>query len=235
MDSRPDGLLLPGFMLDKRLWRQVLPDLNTLWHVHHAEISHEASVDQIAQSVLASAPEKFVLCGFSLGGIVAQTIAVLAPQRVQGLVLINTTSGPATDAEIKRYQGQITLAKPNPFKGLTRRSLQTSLSPINKDNDALLQEMQSMALRQGKDALINGLEALKTRPYVNLQQISCPTCVITAEDDTLFSMKSSQEIVQRIPDAELHVIPNSGHMTPLEQPTLLANAIKQWCITHTFR
>lgn len=228
MSRKPHCVLLPGFMLDERLWQYVSSDLSTVLQLHYGEISHDASVDRIAKRVLQAAPDQFILCGFSLGGIVAQAIASMSPERLQGLVLINTIAGMASETEAKQYQGQITLAKNSSFKGLTRRALQSALSPSHHDNNALLLLMQSMALKQGKTALLNGLEALKTRQYVALQHIKCPTCVITSDNDALFSAATSQKMANNIPGAEFHLIPDSGHMTPLEQPLLLTNIVMQW-------
>ena len=49
--------------------------------------------------VLAAAPERFVLCGYSMGGRIAQHVALAAPERVERLVLVATTAGIADDGE----------------------------------------------------------------------------------------------------------------------------------------
>jgi pimeloyl-ACP methyl ester carboxylesterase len=53
----------------------------------------------MADAVLRQAPERFVLFGFSMGGFVAQAIALKAPERVLGLGLLNTSSRPQTERE----------------------------------------------------------------------------------------------------------------------------------------
>lgn len=228
MKEKPHFVLLPGFMLDDRLWQSVLPILSEMGQIHHFTISDETTIEALAKKVLAQAPEKFVLFGFSMGGMVAQQMATIAPYRLQGLVLINTTSRSPTESEIKRYQGQITLATQLPFKGLTKRAIQSALAPQHQHEEDLVACIQTMAVVQGKKTLLNQLEAMKNRQAIDLAKIDCPTCVISSDNDQLFPSEISAEMARCIKNADYYQIPDSGHMTPLEQPTILAHTIRQW-------
>jgi len=77
-----DIVLLPGFMCDNDLWRDMVPELSTLGQLHYGNVFHDDTLEGMAQRVLAEAPARFVLVGFSMGGFVARVLALMAPQRV---------------------------------------------------------------------------------------------------------------------------------------------------------
>src|SRR4051795_532646 len=95
-------VLLHGFAGTRRAWDPVVerldrerytplaPDLRGHGDARDARpVSFEACV----ADVLAAAPERFVLCGYSMGGRIAQHVALAAPERVERLVLVATTAG----------------------------------------------------------------------------------------------------------------------------------------------
>ena len=109
MEAMPTTVvLLHGFAGTRRAWDPVVerldrerytplaPDLRGHGAARDARpVSFEACV----ADVLAAAPERFVLCGYSMGGRIAQHVALAAPERVERLVLVATTAGIADDAE----------------------------------------------------------------------------------------------------------------------------------------
>ena len=101
-------VLLHGFAGTRRAWDPVVerldrerytplaPDLRGHGDARDARpVTFEACV----ADVLAAAPERFVLCGYSMGGRIAQHVALAAPERVERLVLVATTAGIADEAE----------------------------------------------------------------------------------------------------------------------------------------
>src|SRR5258708_1488577 len=95
-------VLLHGFGGTHRAWDPVLPELD---HERYNPLVPDLrghgtkagvrpiSFDGCVADVLAAAPDEFVLCGYSLGGRVAQPVALAAPGRVSRLVLISTSGG----------------------------------------------------------------------------------------------------------------------------------------------
>ncbi len=82
--SRPPTplLLIPGTWLDGRLFAAQGQALSGECAVHVADISRSDSIEELAVDVLADAPPRFALVGFSMGGIVAMEIHRRAPERV---------------------------------------------------------------------------------------------------------------------------------------------------------
>jgi len=82
-------VLLPGFMCDEDLWTDMIPDLAALGRIHFGNVFEDTSLEGMARRVLALAPERFVLVGFSMGGgEVARYVARHGRDRVAKAVLI---------------------------------------------------------------------------------------------------------------------------------------------------
>ena len=73
-------VLLPGFMCDAELWRDMVPDLETLGLLHYGNVYRDDTLEGMARRVLAEAPGRFVLVGFSMGGFVARVLTLMAPE-----------------------------------------------------------------------------------------------------------------------------------------------------------
>src|SRR3954463_6457880 len=109
LEAMPETLvLLHGFGGTHRAWDPVLPELDPerynpivpdlRGHGTKGGV-RPVSFDGCVADVLAAAPERFVLCGYSMGGRIAQHVALAAPERVERLVLVATTAGLADEAE----------------------------------------------------------------------------------------------------------------------------------------
>jgi pimeloyl-ACP methyl ester carboxylesterase len=223
----PELLFLPGFMLTEALWDDMRDGLAELGHCHFGDLSHDGSIVAMAARVLENAPPRFVLFGFSMGGFVAQQIMRQAPERVLALGLINTSSRPQTPLEMAQHLAQIELARKIPFKGLTSRALAASVHPSRRGDTALLGRLQAMALKNGKEVFLRQMGALRGDDPAGLEQIHCPTLIVTSSDDALRSMAESEDMAQRIAGSRMAIIPDCGHMTPLEKPNELLAEIRQ--------
>jgi pimeloyl-ACP methyl ester carboxylesterase len=223
-----DLLLLPGFMLTEALWDDMRDGLSRLGRCHFGDLSRDDSIASMAARVLETAPPRFVLFGFSMGGFVAQQIMRQAPERVIALALLNTSSRPQTPQEVARHLAQIELARNIPYKGLTSRALASSVHPSRRDDTVLRGRLQAMALKNGKEVFLRQMGALRSDQPAGLERIRCPTLIVSSSDDALRSIAESEYMAQRIPGARMVVVPDCGHMTPLEKPEALLAVIAQW-------
>ncbi len=225
-------LLVPGFMADETLWRDLEAPLARFAPIHYADLRHDDSIEAMARRALESAPPSFLLVGFSMGGYVARDIARLAPERVRALVLIATSTRPDTPA-MRQRKGAIGNAAPSiAFSGLSRTAVATSLHPKDRDNEALIERVRGMGTRLGGEVFRR--QSMLERPgdLHRLHEIRCPTLVVAASDDQLRSMEEARELQAGIPGAVLDVIEDSGHMIPIEAPQRLAETIVPWLARH---
>jgi|SRR5450830_171448 len=223
-----DLVFLPGFMLNQALWDDMRTDLAALGNLHFGDLGQDDSLSAMADRVLSTAPDKFVLFGFSMGGFVAQTIALKAPERVLGLGLLNTSSRAQSERESAGTLAQIALAQNTPFKGLTSRALASSLHPDRAGDQVLLQRLQAMALQNGKEVFLRQLSTLRDGSYADLHRIACPTLIVASDADRLRTVEESEEMAQRIPAARFEIVRHCGHMTPMEKPQELFRIISDW-------
>ena len=221
-------VLLPGFMLNEHLWDDMRDDLATLGELSFGDIGQDIGIQAMADAVLRQAPERFVLLGFSMGGFVAQAVALKAPERVQALALLNTSSRPQTERESLGTRAQIELAQRTPFKGLTSRALASSLHPALSTDRVLLDRLQAMALANGKEVFLRQLQTLRDSNAEDLQQLRCPVLIVASDQDKLRSVEESEEMAQQIAQARLEIVRDCGHMTPMEKPRELFTLISDW-------
>jgi len=227
-------VLLPGMMCDAGLWQRMLPRLEETGPLTFGDLSQGSSIAGMASAVLETSPERFTLVGFSMGGFVAREIVRQAPHRVQGLILIATSSAADSTRQMafKTSVAEALQRASGPFRGLGHKAIQLSLSQQHETDPQLIQQILDMSLRMGRDAYIRQLRMVRSSDSHLLGEISCPTLVIAAAEDRMRSLTESQTLCEAIPDAQLCVIEDSGHMLPLEQPVLLAARLREWIENH---
>ncbi|MDB5489476.1 MAG: alpha/beta hydrolase, partial [Reyranella sp.] len=91
-------------MCDADLWTNMVPDLEVLGTPHFGNVYEDDSLEGMARRVLAEAPERFVLVGFSMGGFVARVLALMAPERVSGVAFVASSARGYSDEERARRQ-----------------------------------------------------------------------------------------------------------------------------------
>ena len=206
-------------------------ELAALGPCQFADLGQDASLEAIARRLLDAAPATFVLIGFSMGGYVAREAVRQAPHRVAGLALMNTSARPVLAKIAERNRGLIQVTKERGFRGLSRKALQKALYPDLRQDDDLLREIQEMALRMGQGAFLRQLALERQDGRPSLKDIECPTLVVWSRQDELRSLDEAQELNHGIPHARLEIIENCGHMTPLEQPGVLSQILRDWLET----
>lgn len=215
-------------MLTHRMCDDVVPGLSQLGQVQHGSIAGASTVAELVDQVLRDAPQQFVLFGFSMGGFVAQEVALRAPDRVQALVLLNTSSRAQTPERRAMLRQQMTMAEKLPFKGLTSQALASAVHPDRATDQSLRERLQAMALDNGKEVFLRQLATLREGSLAELHRITCPVLIVASAQDQLRSLAESEEMAARMPHAQLTVMQDCGHMTPMEKPAELLAVITEW-------
>jgi pimeloyl-ACP methyl ester carboxylesterase len=223
-------LLLPGLLLDERLYAAQLEALAAAAAPQVMDLTRDDSIASMATRVLAAAPERFALCGLSMGGYVAFEIMRRAPERVVRLALLDTQARPDSDEARARRHDLMALAERGDFAGATARLLPLFVHPDRRADPALAGTIAAMADAVGGDAFLRQqraiLHRIDSRP--GLAQIACPTLVLTGRQDLLTPVEVHLEIAAAIPAATLVVLPRCGHLSPLEQPAMVSAQLAAW-------
>jgi len=225
-----DILLIPGFMLDVDMWRDVLPALAPFGDVHHADLSQDSTIQDMAHRALLSAPPVFVAVGFSLGGYVAREILRQAPHRVIGMVLIATSARGDNDVQSRRKAAIALQSGTTPFRKLSGSAVASSLHPANADRPDLISRVQEMGMRLGAEVFRRQSLLKRHDETSQLSAVRCPTLVIAGVGDSLRPGEETFELHLGIPGSKYAVIQSTGHMVPIEAPEQLGSVISTWLV-----
>jgi len=228
-------VLIPGFMADATLWDDLLPDLQSLGPVTHADLSQATTISEMAAHVLAASPAQFALIGFSMGGYVAREIARRAPERVQALVLVATSARADTPEQKQRKAFAISRVNPDRFTGLSRNAVLSSLHPDRASDAAMVERVRAMSERVGGAVFVRHAAPEREGDLDQLAAIQCPTLVVAADRDALRSQAEAHELQEGIRGATLTLIEGSGHMIPMEKPAALAAIVVPWLRDHSIK
>ncbi|MGO4722951.1 MULTISPECIES: alpha/beta fold hydrolase [unclassified Inquilinus] len=223
-------VFVPGLLCDADLWAAQLAIVSADRPVVVANIAGADTVAALARAVLADAPQRFALAGLSMGGYVALEIMRQAPERVAGLALLDTSARPDSEEQTRRRRALLALARTGRFKGVTPRLLPTLLHPDRLADPILTGRVMAMAGRIGRDAFLRQQTAILGRPdsRPDLMRIDCPTLVACGRQDALTPLPLSEEMAGLIPGAELVVVEDSGHLSPMERPDAVNAALASW-------
>lgn len=228
---RPPLLLFPGLLCDARLWRDQVAALSSSVHCVVADCTQDDTLDGMAQRSLSAMPERFAVAGLSMGGYAALALMRLAPQRVTGLCLMDTSARPDTPEQARRRRGLMALvARGNQFKGVTPRLLPLLLHPDRLGDAAMCNEVTAMADRVGQAAYLRQQAAIVARPdsRPDLERVAVPTLVAVGAGDQLTPPELAAEIAGLTPGASLRVVEGAGHLPPMERPTETTELMREW-------
>jgi len=222
-------LLLPGTVCDERLFAPMLEHLPGV-DARVADMAGAGMTPDLARRILADAPERFALVGFSLGGIVALEMIAQAPDRVMGLALIDSTGrpDPAANAQVRR--NAVAKARAGGMAQYITGSWANLVSPANHGDGTLQALIVAMAERAGVDVLASQSEVaihrLDSRP--RLAAIHVPTLVLAGADERICPLEAQSELASGISGARYFTIPKAGHFAPLENPAAVARHVRDW-------
>lgn len=223
-------LLVPGLICTAEVWGAVLPALWSRGPVTIANHTVGASMTEIARSILDAAPPRFALGGVSMGGYIAFEIWRLAPERVRGLALADTSARADTPDVTQRRRDGMALARQGKFSQVVAAPFPVLVHPDHVADPGLFATHTRMGLAIGAQTYLQQQEAIIARPdsRPDLPRITVPTVVLVGDSDALTPPELSQEMAAGIPDATLVTIPRAGHMALIEQPEAVAAALLGW-------
>ena len=226
--ERQPLVLIPGLSCDARLWQAQVEGLDDVARAMVGDTLSDASIAAMAQRILADAPERFALAGFSMGGYVAMEISRRAPERVARLALLDTTGDIDTPEMARVRRAAVTTAQSRGYEAVLRGSLNRLVHPETANE--IGEEVVAMALGVGLETYIDQQNAIVGRADSRgeLASLDVPALVLVGAQDRLTPPRYSQELAEIIPGARYAEIQRAGHMTPMEQPEAVNQALREW-------
>lgn len=230
MNGRPVLWLLPGLLCDDHVWRRQAEAFSASHDVRIAGFRGFSSITEMARSVLEQSDDRFALAGHSMGGRVALEVVRLAPHRVTRLMLLDTGYKPRAPGEEEKRMALVDLARHEGMAALAAVWLPPMVHPDRVNDSALMDPLVQMVCRADPDIFEGQQRALLGRPDAGqgLAGIRCPTSLLCGSDDGWSPLAQHREIQARIAGSELTVIEGSGHMTTVERPEAVTEAMRRW-------
>lgn len=227
----PQLILLPGLACDARMWQHQLALLPDHWRPHVTDVhARETSIQAMAAALLAEHPGELVLCGASMGGILAMEAARQAPGRIRGLALLGTNARPETADVRQLREAAIALFEQGRVLEVLRLNVPLAFHASRLNDTALTQAYLDLVMAAGATQLVRQNRAIIGRPdaRLHLPAVTCPVLVMCGDSDQLTPPECSREIAALVPHARLEMVADCGHMLTMERPEAVNAALLRW-------
>jgi pimeloyl-ACP methyl ester carboxylesterase len=236
MADLPTLIMLPGLLCDKTVFTHQSAGLADIADVRIPVMFGFDTLADMAKAVLETAPPRFALLGFSMGGRAALEVMRLAPERVSHLILMDTGAHPAKPGEMADRQWLIDLAHTEGMSAVAAKWLPGMMHPDRQGDSPLLPPLTEMVCRATPAAYERQLRALMGRPDARpvLPTIACPTLAICGRQDMWSTVEQHTAIAAAIPGADLAIIEDAGHFASMDQPAEFTRVVRDWLLAHGF-
>ncbi len=170
--------------------------------------------------------EKVSFCGLSLGGMVGQWLGINAPDRIEKLVLSNTTSY-FPDKEM--WRERLEMAANQGIPAIAEASVGRWFTPgyrARPDTKSMLDFVRGFINETTREGYVECSRAIRDMDFRDeLPRIGVPTMVINGEKDPATLPAFGELLAARIPNAKLAVIPDAAHLSNMEQPEVYTETL----------
>ncbi|MCR9155929.1 MAG: alpha/beta hydrolase [Rhodobacteraceae bacterium] len=203
---------LPGFGLNAHLWA---PDTITEF------------ATWVLDQLRAQGVERFHLLGHSMGGMIAQEMVALSPDRVERLVLYGTGATGVLPGRFEPIHISKSRAQTDGPRKTARRIAATWF--LDREAATGFEGCAAIAERSSLQAIEAGLNAMEGwNGESNLVAIKAPTLVIWGDHDRTYPWHQTEQLWSAIDDTSLAVIPNCAHAAHLEKPYIFNRILRDF-------
>ncbi len=244
-EQRGEGLpvvLVHGFPLDSRMWanqlalsagyRAIAPDLRGFGRSPSNEpFTIESLADDVHALLAKIDALPCALAGFSMGGYVALAFAKKYPTDLRGLVLVDTRAGGDTAEGKVGREKSVQLVRQSGATAIADQMLPKLLVPEDQRRGPQVTHVVRQMIEACPPLTIeHALIAMRDREdyTTSLPSIAVPTLIVVGEKDAITPPEMSRAMHEAIPRSRLAVIPDAGHMSPLENPDEVNRALQEF-------
>jgi pimeloyl-ACP methyl ester carboxylesterase len=208
---------LHALPFDGRMWA---PQLEAFaGHETHAPTLYGlgSSFDEWALGVLQTVPGRFVAVGASMGGYTACAIARLAPERLEGLVLVGSRADADPPERAPLREEWIRIVREQGGEGLWNVQAKDFFAPGMADDS--FEHAHRMAVEQDPEDLVRAITAIRDRPdSTEAVTGGLPLLVVAGDADPLIPPDVGQLLAERSPNGRAEILEGCGHIPNLERP-----------------
>lgn len=229
MTERIPLLLLPGLLNDAELWSAQSAALSDIADCMVGDQTRGETMQAVVEDVLAQAPQRFALAGFSLGGFVAQQILRVAPERVLRLALIDTSiHADSPERAAQRQSQRASVRLPGAFHGFGDKLMRSYIDASRLDDYVLVQRVRDMTARLGAEVFLRQSALDRIDGHDVLASYRDPLLILCGANDRITPLAISEEMHALAPGSTLVVLPDCGHLAPMEKPEEVSAAMREW-------
>lgn len=233
-------VLVHSLALDASVWDHVLPHiqgeaevlrLDCRGHGRSARppgpFTVERFADDVADLLSQIGWESVILAGCSMGGCVAQAFAARHPAHVQALLLIDTTAWYGANAPTE-WRARAAKARSEGLASMAEfQSTRWFGDRFRAEHPKRVQHAMDVFVANDIDSYAATCAMLgdsDLRPF--LGSFRFPVSVIVGEEDYATPVETARDLAESIANASLTILPSARHLTPIERPDAIAEAIR---------
>jgi len=234
-----------GFLYDWRMWQEPMgmlaPEHRVVaWDSRGhggsglpvGDWTMEDQADDYIRVMDALGIDQAVVVGLSMGGMAALRLALRHPQRLRGLVLIDTSAGGETLVRRTRYRMLSLLARTFGIRPWLLKEASKVMygATFRRHHPERVREWTAPMARFDPKVIARTLRPIVKRGSVvsRLPTITAPALVIVGDEDQTTPPRESEVIAERLPSARLVTLGATGHMSALERPEQTAALIREF-------
>jgi 3-oxoadipate enol-lactonase len=239
-DDRPALMFANSLGSDLRIWDELAERLSGQFKIirydHRGHGLSDAppppySTDDLAGDVAALLDHletrQAVLCGVSVGGLIAQAAAVKYPERVRALVLSDTG---ARIGSVESWQQRIEIIQTDGVASIEKMTMERWFSfGFRERRPADVRGYANMLRQTSTDGYVGTCSALRDGDLRDaVKNIRCPTLVLCGAEDIATPPELSRDLTGLIPGAKFSLIEEAAHLPCVEQPAAMAERMLEF-------
>lgn len=248
-------VLIHGFPFDHTMWSEqinslaatckvIAPDLRGFGSSSLGDSAEIDSTEGVAMEAYAEdleeilegsqVTEPVILCGFSMGGYILWQFVQRFPERVKAIVLCDTRAVADSAQAAAGREQMATKVLSEGVEPLVQGMLPKLLAAKTQaERPELVEQVTAMMRKASPDAVAAALRGMASRPDVRgeLSNFDWPALVVAGAEDAISTPEEMQTIAAGLPQAKFVEIADAGHMTSLENPAALNQALGDFIAT----
>jgi pimeloyl-ACP methyl ester carboxylesterase len=168
------------------------------------------------------------LVGHSMGTIVCQHVAAMAPDAVTGMALFAPILEPG-DAARQRIRDRAHIARTQGMSVVADAVVAAGLSTSTKVNAPMASAfVRESHMRQDVEGFAQTCEALASATAADLRMIRCPVLMVTGDEDGVAPPSSAHSMAEKLKQASVKVLERCGHWTMIEKPNECSKLLSEF-------
>lgn len=238
-------LLVHGFPLDQSMWQGQIGTLSANYRVLAVDLrgfgQSERAEGTLTMTAMAAdllklldaleITRRVVVCGLSMGGYVAMQFWKQYPDRLRGLVLCDTRAVADTpEAAANRLAMAEKVMKEGSQVAADAMLPKLFAPETEKSQPEIIQATKEVILNTAPATIAAAQRGMAERLDMrsNLTILQCPTLVVCGEHDVISPPEEMKAIADSLPQSRFEIIPEAGHMSPLEKPQEFNAVLSDW-------